>query len=47
MDIFWLILALIVLVLVGNAMLLLRSAKSSKPPDTVKPQPYDDEDSNW
>lgn len=47
MDTFWLILGLVLLVVVGNAMLLLRSAKSSKPPDTVKPKPYDDEDGGW
>ena len=41
----WIILFIGALLFVlGSALLLLRSAKSSKVPDHVKPQPYQDED---
>lgn len=48
MSTFWWVLGLVFLVVVGNAMVLLRSAKSAKPPESVKPKPYDgDENGGW
>jgi hypothetical protein len=45
----WLIFFIVALLFVlGNALILLRSANTSKIPDTVKPQPYDNDDaSGW
>lgn len=45
----WLFFIILVIVLVvGNAMILLRTAKKPKIPDNVKPHPYDDDDdSSW
>ncbi len=46
----WLVVFIVVFIVVflfvlGNALILLRSAKMPKIPDTVKSQPYDDGDS--
>lgn len=46
----WIVLFIVALVFVlGSALILLRTAKIPKPPDHVKPQPYDDkeEGSDW
>ena len=44
----WIILFIVAIMFVlGSALLLLRSAKLPKIPDTVKPQPYEDDDNNW
>ena len=44
----WIFIFIIALLFVlGSALLLLRSAKVSKIPDTVKPKPYDDDTSGW
>ncbi|MCX7098199.1 MAG: hypothetical protein NTV43_09895 [Methylococcales bacterium] len=41
----WIILFVVALLFVlGSALILLRTAKLPKIPDTVKPQPYQDED---
>ena len=41
----WIVLFIVALLFVlGSALLLLRSAKPPKIPDTVKPQPYEDDD---
>ena len=41
----WIILFIVaVMFVLGSALLLLRSAKMPKIPDTVKPQPYEDDD---
>jgi hypothetical protein len=40
MTLFWIFLILVILVIVGNAMTLLRSATPPKIPEGVKPQPY-------
>ena len=47
MWLFFIIFAIIVVV--GNAMILLHTAKKPKLPDNVKSQPYedDDDDSSW
>ncbi len=43
----WVLLLIIALLFVlGGALILLRSAKMPKIPDTVKSQPYDKEDSD-
>ena len=38
---------LAVLVIGGNAMILLRTAKKPKIPDSVRPLPRDEEDAGW
>jgi hypothetical protein len=45
----WLMFFIIALLFVlGNALILLRTAKTPKVPDSIKPQPYDkDEGSSW
>jgi len=44
----WIFLFLVAIAFVlGAALLLLRSANVPKLPNNVKPQPYDDEPSNW
>jgi len=46
MGIFFAILAIVLII--GSALILLRNAKSSKVPDTVKPKPYEeDETDHW
>jgi len=40
MTLFWISLVIVILVVVGNAMTLLRSATPPKIPKGVKPQPY-------
>lgn len=42
MALFWIILGLAILIVVGNALILLRSAKTPRTPPGVKPQPYED-----
>ena len=44
MMLFWIVLALVILVVAGNAFILLLTAKKPRIPDGVKPQPYQDED---
>ncbi len=45
---FWLALILVVMVVVGNALILLRTAKKPKIPDSFKPKPDEDDDgSGW
>jgi multisubunit Na+/H+ antiporter MnhF subunit len=46
MTLFWIFLALAVLLMVGNALTLLRTAKRPKLPEGVKPQPYRDDEEN-
>jgi len=44
----WIVLFIVAIMFVlGSALLLLRSAKLPKIPDTVKPQPYEADDNNW
>ena len=44
----YIIIFLALIVIVGNALLLLRTANKPKIPDSVKPHPYEDEDdSGW
>jgi hypothetical protein len=46
----WIVLFIVALMFVlGSALILLRTAKIPKPPDHVKPQPYEDkeEGSGW
>lgn len=44
----WLVFFIVaILFVLGNALLLLRSAKAPKLPDSIKPQPYDQDDSGW
>ena len=44
MTLFWIFLALVLIVVVGNAMTLLRTARKPEIPAGVKPQPYSDDD---
>jgi len=46
MTLFWIFLALAVMLMVGNALTLLRTAKRPKLPEGVKPQPYRDDEEN-
>ena len=44
MATFWIILALVIIIVLGNALTLLRTAKKPKIPEGVKPQPYGDDE---
>ena len=44
MMLFWISLGLVVILVLGNALTLLSTAKKPRLPKGVKPQPYDDED---
>jgi hypothetical protein len=44
MTLFWIFLVIVILVVVGNAMTLLRSATPPKIPKGVKPQPYGEDE---
>ncbi len=44
MQTFLILMALIVAFVLGNAMVLLRTAKTPKIPESVKPIPYKDDD---
>lgn len=44
MMLFWIVLVLVILVVAGNASILLRTAKKPRIPDGVKPQPYAEDD---
>jgi hypothetical protein len=44
MELFWVVLIVVFAVIIGNALLLLRTAKKPRIPDSVKPQPYEDDD---
>ncbi len=47
-EIFWAVLILAVLVVIGSALLLLRTARKPRIPDSVKPKPYrDDDEEEW
>lgn len=44
----YLVIFLVLLFIIGNALVLLRTAKKPKVPESVKPQPYEDDDeSEW
>lgn len=47
MEIFWLVLLIVLVVVVGNWLILLRTAKKPKVPDSVKPKPYDEDEDGW
>ena len=47
MEIFWVVLILVFLVVLGNAMVLLRTARKPKTPDSVKPKTYQDDEGGW
>lgn len=47
MAMFWVILAVVVTIVVGNALVLLRTAKKPKIPETGKPKPYQDDEDDW
>jgi hypothetical protein len=47
MGMFWITIVLVVAIILGNLMVLLRTAKKPKIPDSVKPKPYKDDDENW
>ena len=42
MTAFWIVLILVVLVVLGNALMLLRTAQKPRIPEGVKSQPYED-----
>ncbi len=44
MTVFWMVLILAILVVAGNALILLRTAKLPRVPSGVKPQPDRDDD---
>ena len=43
---FWLALILVVVVVVGNALILLRTARKPDIPDSFKAKPYQEDDGN-
>jgi hypothetical protein len=47
MQIFLIVFAIVLLVVVGNALILLRTAKKPKIPNSVKPKPYEDDEGGW
>lgn len=48
MGMFWLFMTLVIVLVVGNALTLLRTAKPPKIPEGAKPKPYrDDEEGGW
>ncbi len=48
MALFWIFLVLVIVIVLGNALTLLRTAKKPHIPEGVKPKPYKDEDeSGW
>ncbi len=48
MGMFWLFLTLLIVLVLGNALTLLRTAKKPKIPEGVKPKPYkDDDEAGW
>lgn len=47
MGAFWVVLLIVMVVIVGNALVLLRTAKKPKIPDSVKRKPADDEEGGW
>jgi multisubunit Na+/H+ antiporter MnhF subunit len=48
MTLFWIVLAAVVAVVLGNALILLRTAKKPDIPDSVRPKPYrDDDEGGW
>jgi len=47
MGMFWIAIVLVVAIILGNLMILLRTAKKPKVPDSVKPKPYRDDDESW
>jgi hypothetical protein len=44
MILFWIFLVLALALMIGNALVLLRTAKKPEIPEGVKPQPYRDDD---
>lgn len=44
MILFWIFLALVIIIVLGNAMVLLRTARKPHIPDSLKPQPYEDDE---
>jgi hypothetical protein len=45
---FWLLLIVAVVVIVGSALILLRTARKPKLPGSIKPKPYgDDDEGGW
>lgn len=44
MTLFWIVFGFVILVVLGNALVLLRTAKKPRLPAGVKPQPYEDDD---
>jgi hypothetical protein len=47
METFWIVLVVVFLVVAGNALILLRTAKKPKLPKSVKPKPYDEDQDGW
>jgi hypothetical protein len=47
MEFFWIALVLVVVVVVGNALVLLRTAKKPKIPDSYQPKSEQDDDGGW
>jgi hypothetical protein len=48
MALFWIFLVLVIIIVLGNALVLLRTAKKPKIPEGAKPKPYtDDEEGGW
>jgi len=47
MQTFLVVLGIVLLVIVGNALILLRTAKTPKVPDSVQPKPHEDDEDGW
>jgi hypothetical protein len=47
MGMFWLFLILVIVLVLGNALTLLRTAKKPPIPEGVKPKPYKDDGESW
>ena len=44
MALFWIFLALVIIIVLGHALTLLRTARTPKIPEGVRPQPYDEDE---
>lgn len=47
MEMFWIVLFIVFAVIVGNALVLLRTAKKPKIPDSFERKPHEDESDGW
>lgn len=47
MAAFWIVLFLVIAIILGNALMLLRTARKPKIPPSVQAKPYRDDEEEW